>query len=27
LKVLEKKNIEDLAKGVYVSTVADWTIW
>jgi Rrf2 family protein len=26
LKVLEKKNIEDLAKGVYVSASADWTI-
>jgi Rrf2 family protein len=26
LKVLEKKNIEDLAKGTYISAGADWTI-
>jgi Rrf2 family protein len=26
LKVLEKKNIEDLAKGTYVSASADWMI-
>lgn len=26
LKVLEKKNIDDLAKGTYINSIADWTI-